>query len=196
MKEAHFSINDMFQKRFMWNLSLFLSMTCLISCFDSSWKTASRESANLAPKPNEYKEAIVQIYGAKLFGMQGLVGDHTWISTKKEGAHSYRTYEILGWLKYSTPSQNSVLVIKQDIPDRYWYGNKPKILVDLRGERAKQIIDKIHQAAIHYPYKTRYSLLGPNSNTFTAWVACKVPELNLELSYRAVGKNYLKDCEN
>jgi len=38
-------------------------------------------------------------------------------------------------------------------------------------------------------------MFGPNSNTFTAWMACKVPELNLKLSDPAIGKNYLKNCK-
>ncbi len=159
----------------------------------SGWKNASRDSAGIAPDPNKYEEAIVQVYAAKLWGFRGLVADHTWISTKKEGSKFYTVYEVLGWLKYHNNS-NFVLSIKKAIPDRFWFGNKPKVLLDLRDEPAKRIIDQIHTAAINYPYKRKYALFGPNSNTFTAWIACKVPELKLRLSARAIGKNFLKNC--
>jgi hypothetical protein len=34
---------------------------------------------------------------------------------------------------------------------------------------------------------------GPNSNTFTAWVARAVPELEVDLPPTAIGKDYLGD---
>ena len=157
-----------------------------------AWERASRDSAKLAPLPEENKEAVVQIYSAPLWGLRGLVADHTWISTKPKGAVSYTVYEVIGW-RMAT-GHTSVLRVEKDIPDRLWYGKKPRILFDLFGGKAEQIIDRIHRAAFQYPYKKKYAMLGPNSNTFIAWILCKVPELNLKLSRRAIGKGYLKDC--
>ena len=159
-----------------------------------AWERASRASAKLAPLPQENEEAVVQVYAAPLWGLRGLVADHTWISTKPKGASSYTVYEVIGWR--ITSGHDSVLRMERDIPDRLWYGKKPRMLIDLRGEKAEQVIDKVHIAAARYPYKNEYSVVfGPNSNTFTAWVSCKVPELNLKLSRRAIGKNYLKNCQ-
>ena len=160
-----------------------LSYICEIS--DNRCKTAARDSAGLAPKPEEYKEAVIQIYKAPLCGHPGEIADHTWVATKKENADSYIVYEVLGWR-----SPNYVVRMAEDIPDRLWYGNQPEILVDLRGSLAKSIIDKVHEAVIDYPYPYEYEILGPNSNTFTAWIACKVPKLNLKLPTRAIGKDY------
>lgn len=158
-----------------------------------AWEKASRESAKLAPIPEKSKEAVVQVYAAPLWGLRGLVADHTWISTKPKGGSSYTVYEVIGWRM--AKGYDSVLRIEKDIPDRLWYGKMPKALIDLRGKKAEQLIEKIHAAASHYPYKNEYSMiLGPNSNTFTAWISCKVPELNLKLSRRAIGKGYLKNC--
>ena len=54
------------------------------------------------------------------------------------------------------------------------------------------MIDKVEAAVESYPYKTSYRTWpGPNSNTFTAYVARAVPELGLELPPHAVGKDYL-----
>jgi hypothetical protein len=43
-----------------------------------------------------------------------------------------------------------------------------------------------------YPYPHEYrAWAGPNSNTFTAYVAREVPELGLNLPSNAVGKDFL-----
>ena len=161
---------------------------------NSGWDKADRSSAKLAPMPQEHLEAVLQVYSAKLWGWRGYFADHTWIATKNTGADFYMVYEVLGWRKWSE-QYNSVLRVEKDIPDRLWYGNQPKILLDLRGNQANKLIDKIHKLALSYPYKQEYSMaFGPNSNTWTAWIACHVPELNLKLSPRAVGKNYIKNC--
>ena len=161
---------------------------------NSGWDQADRSSAHLAPSPQAHPEAVLQAYSAPLWGWRGYVADHTWIATKPSGVDFYTVYEVLGWRKWSQ-ADNSVLRMETDIPDRLWYGNKPTVLIDIRGKKADQLIDKVHKSALSYPYKTEYSMaFGPNSNTFTAWIACQVPELNLELSKRAIGKNYLKTC--
>ena len=159
-----------------------------------AWERASRASAKLAPLPETSQEAVIQAYAAPLWGLRGLVADHTWVSTKLKGASSYTVYEVIGWRM--AQGYDSVLRMEKDIPDRLWFGKKPRVLIDLRGEKAEQIIEKIHAAASRYPYKNEYSMVfGPNSNTFTAWISCEVPELNLKLSHRAIGKGYLKNCQ-
>jgi hypothetical protein len=32
---------------------------------------------------------------------------------------------------------------------------------------------------------------GPNSNTFTAWIAAQVPELEVDLPFSAIGRGYV-----
>ena len=45
-----------------------------------------------------------------------------------------------------------------------------------------------------YPHNSRYNVWpGPNSNTFIAHLARKVPELALELPPTAIGKDYLPE---
>ena len=77
-------------------------------------------------------------------------------------------------------------------PDRSWYGNTPEILVDIRGDLSKALIPSIDSAVKSYPYPTNYTIWPePNSNTFTAWLAREVPELELNLPTTAIGKDYL-----
>jgi len=157
--------------------------------FGADWRTANRSSANIAPKPEEYKDAVVQIYSARTFSWRGLFAVHTWIATKSKNADYYTVYQIVGWRQFW---KLPVLSIEQDIPDRYWFNQPPTILKSFYGQPAAELIPKIETAAESYPYKGQYIVWpGPNSNTFTAYIARKVPELNLALPPIAIGKDFL-----
>jgi hypothetical protein len=150
---------------------------------------ASRESAGLAPDANEVEDAIIQVYAARAFSWRGALGVHTWISTKPTSAKYYTVYHLVGW---RLRRGDDPVVIQKDIPDRLWYGSTPEILVDMRGDGVDKIINRIDTLARSYPYKENYTLWpGPNSNTFTAWIARQVPELKLDLPPTAIGKDWL-----
>ena len=54
--------------------------------------------------------------------------------------------------------------------------------------RLDELIARVDKAAREYPYAAEYSVWpGPNSNTFTAWIARAVPELELLLAAIEVG---------
>lgn len=157
--------------------------------FDADYRTANRDSANLAPLPEEMPDAVVQVYSARAFNWRGLIATHCWISVKPKGASSYTVYQVIGWLKYwDLPA----LSIEEDIPDRNWYDAKPTVLLSITGKKAEDIIPKIEQAAYNYPFAEPYVVWpGPNSNTFPAYVARAIPELVLALPSDAIGKDYL-----
>jgi hypothetical protein len=76
--------------------------------------------------------------------------------------------------------------------DNYWFGDRPELLVDLRGEAAEPLVRRVEAAVASYPYPTSYRTWpGPNSNTFVAWVGRSVPELRLKLPPTAIGKDFL-----
>ncbi len=155
---------------------------------DMDWRTASRESARIAPDPATTREAVLQVYGADAWGWRGWFAIHTWIAAKPSGASAYTIYDVVGW---RGRHGGSVMRIYQDIPDRYWYGEKPRLLVDHRGEGVDALIAAVDKAARAYPWKHRYEAFpGPNSNTFTAWIARQVPGLKLDLPFSAIGSGY------
>jgi uncharacterized protein YceK len=155
---------------------------------DKNWRTASRESARIAPDPTSTNEAILQIYGAKAWGWRGWFAIHTWIAAKRTGETSYTVYDVVGWRSHRN---KPVLRIGYDVPDRYWYGEEPQIIKDFRGKGVDALIDAVDRAARAYPWKTTYKAFpGPNSNTFTGWVARRVPELQLDLPFSAIGSGY------
>lgn len=178
----------------MLNLKYFilyiLTVTVLLGCSTSrDWRTASRESAGIAPDPVTTKEAVLQVYGADAWGWRGWFAIHTWIAAKRTGEDAYTVYDVVGWRSYRG---KTVMRMYKDIPDRYWFGERPRLIKDHRGDGVDDLIDAVEKAALEYPWKSTYKAFpGPNSNTFTAWIAMKVPELDLVLPFSAIGSGYM-----
>lgn len=160
----------------------------LVSCALKDYRTASRESAGIAPNPQTNREAVIQVYGASTWGWRGWFAIHTWVVTKPVNADAYTVYEVIGWRqRRGLPAMR----IEKDLPDRYWFGERPKLLKDFRGEPADKLIEAVDKAAKSYPWPDTYKAFpGPNSNTFTAWIAKQVPDLSLDLPFSAIGSGY------
>ena len=176
---------------------ILLSLICtsfLSGCSTAGdWRTASRESAGIAPDPDTNQEAVVHVYGADAWGWRGWFAIHTWIAAKRSGEQEYTVYDVVGWRNYWG---EPVMASTADIPDRHWYGAKPDLLVEHRGEGVDALIDEIEQAVADYPWKNEYRAFpGPNSNTFVAWVGKQVPALNLDLPFAAIGSGYVNQIE-
>ena len=172
----------------------FVLLACLplllAGCAGDGWRDARRDSAGLAPDPVQYEDAVVQVYAAAVYGWRGLVADHSWVTTKPRGAAEYRRYEAIGW---RLRRAGTVVATGPGVPDAYWFGAEPKLLLDIRGEAAEALIERIDAASDCYPWADRYTAWpGPNSNTYVQWIALAVPELELSLPWRALGKNWLE----
>lgn len=157
----------------------------------ADWRTASREPVGLAPDPALTPEAVVQVYAARAVSWRGYFGVHSWVAVKPAGARAYTVYEVIGWrLRYG----DTAVAVRNRGPDERWFGAEPHLLADKRGPGVDALIERIGKAAREYPYAGEYSVWpGPNSNTFTAWIARAVPELELDLPPTAIGKDYLGD---
>ncbi len=157
----------------------------------ADWRTARNDSSKQAPDPATTNEAVLQVYAARAYGWRGAFGVHTWFAVKPAGANHYVRFEVIGWgVRYGGKAVRA----SRYTPDAYWFGSRPDLLLDLRGETAERLIDDVVSAAAAYPFPESYRVWpGPNSNTFTAFVARQVPELGLELPVTAIGKDYLTD---
>ena len=155
------------------------------------WRSASRRTTGLAPDPATHPGAIVQVYAARAFNWRGIFGVHSWIAVKPRGAGRFTVYEVIGWRAFHG---GDPVVTSQRDPDARWYGSRPTVLAELRGAAAAAAIPRIVAAVRAYPYHETYRIWpGPNSNTFTAFVARRVPALRLDLPPTAIGKDYLPD---
>jgi hypothetical protein len=170
---------------------LFALVAALLACaaMAADWRNASREPVGLAPDPAQVREAMVQVYGARVVGAKGLFGVHTWVAVKPTAAPAWTVYEVIGWrLRWG----DSVVVIREGAPDARWFGAEPELYAEKRGPGVDELIRRVDAAARSYPYAGQYTLWpGPNSNTFTAWISRAVPELELDLPATAIGKDYL-----
>lgn len=167
----------------------FMTLLSVTACSSSrDWRTASRESAGIAPDPQTTKQAVLQVYGADTWGWRGWFAIHTWIAAKHTGENSYTVYEVIGWRqRRGIP----VVRIEKDLPDRYWFGERPRLLKEHRGEGVDRLITSVDSAARAYPWPSTYEAFpGPNSNTFVAWIGRQVPELGLDLPFSAIGSGY------
>lgn len=166
-----------------------LTTLLLTGCAPKDWRTASRQPAGMAPDPKATKDAVLLVYGASTWGWRGWFAIHTWIAAKPANAEEYTVYEVIGWRqRRGLP----VVRIERDVPDRYWYGERPRLLRELRGDGVDKLINDVDRAARAYPWPDTYKAFpGPNSNTFTAWIARKVPGLDLKLPFSAIGSGYM-----
>jgi hypothetical protein len=168
---------------------LLLLAACGTLARDPNWREARRDSSLQAPDPATTSEAVIQIYAARTVGWKGALGVHTWIVLKRSAAPRYTRYEVIGWgVDRGAPA----LRVDRTGPDNYWFGSRPDLLLDVRGDGVDALIDRVEAAVQAYPYPASYRTWpGPNSNTFTAFVARAVPELRLDLPPTAVGKDFL-----
>jgi hypothetical protein len=97
-----------------------------------------------APDPKRHPEAVVQVYGADVWGVRGRFAIHTWIVTKSAHADRYKRYQVIGWrLRRGMP----VVSLTTGNPDGDWFGSKPVLLLDRRGGAAESLISHIHDAS-------------------------------------------------
>lgn len=146
----------------------------------------------VAPDPTQHQDAIVQVYGADVWGFRGRFAIHTWIAVKAQGADEFTNYQVIGWrLRRGL----SVVSVSAGQPDRAWFGSPPILLHEVRGAGAQALAAPIRVAAQSYPYANAYTMWpGPNSNSFTAWIALEVPQLGLKLPFKAIGKGWMEDA--
>jgi hypothetical protein len=155
----------------------------------SDWRAASREPVGLAPDPRTTLEPVVQVYAARAVRWRGYFGVHTWIAVKPRAADVYTVYEVNGWRLRRT---GSAISMSERAPDSRWFGSRPDLIAERRGDGVETLIAQIEQAVASYPYADTYRVWpGPNSNTFVAHVLRGAPQLRADLPATAIGKDYL-----
>jgi hypothetical protein len=143
-----------------------------------------------APDPASHPEAVVQVYGADVWGFRGNFAIHTWIATKGRNDPNYTIYQVIGW---RLRRGRSVLSISEGNPARPWFGSPAILLHEVRGTGAEVLVRRVEDAVSAYPYADEYKMWpGPNSTSFTAWVGLQVPELGLDLPVKAIGQSWMK----
>ena len=151
----------------------------------ASWRNADWSSSGTLPDAKAEPEARVLIMSGRTGGWKGVFSVHSWIVFKPAHAASWRRYDVVGW--------GHPLRLNNWAPDGRWYGNRPQVLLDLRGAEAVAVIPRIEATIANYRFANDgdyWIWPGPNSNTFVATVLRSIPEIKLALPANAVGRDF------
>lgn len=162
------------------------SILRLLEPWPADWQNANWESSGIASTVPKSSNAEIHVYSARAGRWRGLIATHTWIAVKKYGEAEFIRYDVVGWGK---PIRTNAYPL-----DGRWFGNEPELIFRSAGGRTNELVEEVMTAINEYPYSYPQSYVlwpGPNSNTFIAWIARRVPNLRLELPPTAMGKDYL-----
>jgi hypothetical protein len=151
----------------------------------ASFRDADWSSVGMLPAASTDPEARFLVFTGRTGRWKGIFAVHSWIVFKPAGATTWTRYDVVGW--------GQPLRTNGWAPDGRWFGDTPRVLVDVRGPEATALIPKVKAAIAAYGYSNfgDYRMWpGPNSNTFTASVLRALPELAITLPSNAVGKDF------
>jgi len=150
-----------------------------------SYDRADWSSTGMLPVADAGHAARLLIFTGRTGRWKGIFAVHSWVVFKPENAASWNRYDVVGW---GQPVRNNGWA-----PDGRWYGDAPRVLLDVRGPQAATLIPKVQAAIAAYQYSRAgdYRIWpGPNSNTFVASVLRAMPELETTLPSNAIGKDF------
>jgi len=151
----------------------------------ASFRDADWSSVGMLPPADADRDARFLVFTGRTGRWKGIFAVHSWIVFKPENAASWSRYDVDDW---DQPVRSNAWA-----PDARWFGDTPRVLVDVRGPAVAALIPKVKAAIASYGYSRSgdYRIWpGPNCNTFTATVLRAVPELETTLPSNAVGKDF------
>lgn len=150
-----------------------------------SFRQANWSSVGMLPRADADRDARLLVFTGRTGRWKGIFAVHSWVVFKPENATAWNRYDVVGW---GSPVRTNGWA-----PDGRWFGDTPRVLIDVRGAEAAALIPKVQAAIKAYSYARDgdYRIWpGPNSNTFVATVLRAVPELATTLPPNAVGKDF------
>jgi uncharacterized protein DUF3750 len=151
----------------------------------ANFRTANWGSVGMLPQASADRDARLLVFAGRTGRWKGTFSVHSWVVYKPAGATTWTRYDVVGW--------GAPVRMNGWAPDSHWYGNVPRVLVDLKGAAAEAVIPRMQSAIDDYRYRNYgdYRMWpGPNSNTFVATVLRAVPELAMTLPPNAIGKDF------
>src|SRR5882762_10240758 len=109
-----------------------------------SFRNADWSSVGMLPSASADREARLMVFTGRTGRWRGIFSVHSWVVFKPENATSWSRYDVVGW---GQPVRNNGWA-----PDARWFGNTPRVLVDVRGTEATALIPKVKAAIADYSY--------------------------------------------
>jgi hypothetical protein len=150
------------------------------------WRAADWGPSGVLPPAISVPGPAIHVMAARTGGTKGALSVHSWIVHKRAGDLRWTRHDVVGW---GAP-------VRRDAygPDARWYSNAPRIIGSVEGASAAAAIPRLESAIAAYPWSRRGDYViwpGPNSNTFVAYLARAVPEIDVTLPPHAVGRDWL-----
>lgn len=134
--------------------------------------------------------AVIEVYSARSARWRGVASVHCWLAMKRQNESEFTRYEVIGW---NANNGESTIVKTIGKSDDYWYGYRPQKIFQLTGEYLETVISAVESEISNYPFANEYKAWpGPNSNTFIAYLARKIPAISIDLPPTAIGKDYVE----
>src|SRR5436190_8858355 len=111
-----------------------------------SFRDADWSSVGMLPPATADREARLMVFTGRTGRWRGIFSVHSWVVFKPENATSWSRYDVVGW--------GQPVRMNGWAPDSHWFGNTPRVLVDVRGARATALIARVQAAVTEYGYKT------------------------------------------
>ena len=151
----------------------------------TSWRYANWSSAGILPEAIDDKPARIYVFSARTGGVKGAFATHSWLVLKRKNALEYDRYDVVGWGRPVRRNNYDA--------DARWYSNVPRIVTEIEGKRAEELIPRIEKAISEYRWQNYgdYTIWpGPNSNTFVASIIRAVDGFDARTPSTAVGRDY------
>ena len=131
----------------------------------------------MLPPASADRGGALLVFTGRTGRWKGIFSVHSWVVFKPQNAATWTRYDVVGW---GQPVRTNGWA-----PDGRWFGDTPRVLLDVRGPQAAALIPKVKAAIATYDYSEfgDYRVWpGPNSNTFIATVLRAVPELRRDVA--------------
>ena len=95
----------------------------------ASFRDADWSSVGMLPAASADREARLLVFTGRTGRWKGIFAVHSWVVFKPENAATWSRYDVVGWGK---PVRSNGWA-----PDGRWFGDAPRVLVDVRGRRGR-----------------------------------------------------------
>ncbi len=100
----------------------------------ASFRDADWSSVGMLPPADADRDARLLIFTGRTGRWKGIFAVHSWVVFKPENATTWSRYDVVGW---GQPMRSNGWA-----PDGRWFGDTPRVLVDVRGPAAAALIPR------------------------------------------------------
>ena len=96
----------------------------------ASFRDADWSSVGMLPPASADRDARLLVFTGRTGRWKGIFAVHSWVVFKPENATTWSRYDVVGW---GQPVRSNGWA-----PDGRWYGDTPRVLVDVRGAAGRR----------------------------------------------------------